>query len=154
MQRYGVAMNAVAAADEPQELTAQERTFVEIFLGLRDYKVAGAACGLSGVEAWNLAHTPKMQVAILEAARKTMRAGTAAATKLLLETVEDEGVDRKDRLKAALAVLDRGGIPAVSRTEVQPTAGTLADAALVGFAGALLARFARVPERVVNPDEI
>ena len=144
----------VVQGDAPEELNAQERTFVEIFLGLRDYKVAGAACGLSGTEAWNLAHTPKMQAAILDAARKTMRAGTAAATRLLLETVEDEGIERKDRLKAALAVLDRGGIPAVSRTEVQPTAGTMADAALVGFAGALLARFARAPERVVNPADI
>ena len=127
-------------------LAPKDREFVEAFVDLRSYKVAGAAFGMSGVDAWELAHTPKVQAAILEVARKTMRAGTASATKLLLETVEDTGASLKDRLKAALAVLDRGGIPAVSERRLEVDASPLADAALVGFAGALLERMARRPE--------
>ena len=132
------------------KLSPQAREFVEAFVDVRSYKVAGAAAGMTGTQAWNLAQTEPVQEAILELARKTMRTGIVASTKLLTETVEDEAVARKDRLKAALAILDRGGLPAVSRMEGGGVVVPLADAALVGFAGALLERLARPRERVIE----
>lgn len=102
-------------------LTGRQRQFVEAFADVRSYKVAGAAAGMTGMQAYEFAHSAGGQAAILEVVRKGMRVGTAAATKLLIDTIEDEKVDRKDRLKAALAVLDRGGVPSVTEQKIEVT---------------------------------
>ena len=100
-------------------LGERERAFVEAFVDLKSYRLAGAQTGMSGTEAWRMGQRAPVQAAVLEVARRGMRAGTLAATKLLLETIEDEEAPMKERLKAALAVLDRGGVPAQTEHKVE-----------------------------------
>lgn len=102
-------------------LTASQRQFVEAFADARSYKLAGAAAGMTGMQAWEFAQSAAGQAAILEVVRKGMRVATAAATQLLVDTIDDKKVSMQHRLKAALAVLDRGGVPAVTEQKIEVT---------------------------------
>ena len=70
------------------------------------------------VTAHKLAHDEKIQAAIQEQNRRTLRVGTLEAVAYLLETVRNTKAETKDRLKAAQMVLDRGGLHALSEHQV------------------------------------
>lgn len=100
-------------------LTDRQRVFVVALLNMGsklDQSRAAKMAGYLGnqavlkVSGHRLAHSPKVQAAILEEAKKRMQLGTAAATALMIETIGDKTVAHKDRLRAAEGVLDRGGI--------------------------------------------
>ena len=105
-----------------KRLNDRQRLFVLACLELgceTNHTKAAAIAGYSGnpdtmkVTAHRLAHDEKVQAALLEEAKRRVQAGTMGATALLVQTVGDETIDRKVRLKAAVEVLDRGGLHAV-----------------------------------------
>lgn len=65
-------------------------------------------------QAYRVAHHPAVQEAILEEGRKLMRAEGAKSIRTLVEIRDDEQVDAKDRMKAAIELLNRSGFHAVS----------------------------------------
>lgn len=92
----------------------------------RAARIAGYARGKPGdstlrVRGHRLAHSPKIQAAILEESQKRLQAGTMAATGLLMKIVADPKEETKDRLKAAQMVLDRGGLGSVTVHKVDVT---------------------------------
>lgn len=118
--RLGPAMRA---------LNERQRAFVIAMLDLgcasnhtRAAEIAGystASRDALTVTAHRLAHDSRVQEALLEEARKRLTAGTLQATALLVETIGDVTAERKDRLKAAQMLLDRGGLHALTEHKVQ-----------------------------------
>lgn len=100
-------------------LGERERAFVLAFVDVRNYRVAGAGVGMSGMEAWRLAQRADVGAAILEVARAEVKATSAAAVRLVREVIEDPKAETKDRLKAAAMALDRGGLPAQTEHKVE-----------------------------------
>lgn len=111
-----------------RELSERHRAFVMacVAQGAKvNYTLAATRAGYQGqsgamkVQAHRLAHDERIQAAILEEAKRSMGAATLMATALLVEIVADTNADRKDRIKAAGMILDRGGIPAASERRVE-----------------------------------
>lgn len=73
------------------------------------------------VRGHRLAHSPKVQAAILEEASKRLQAGTLVASGVLLEIASNPKARDADRLKAAAMILDRGGLGAVSEQRISVT---------------------------------
>lgn len=87
-------------------------------------KFAGYAVGKPGspylrVQGHRLAHDERVQRAMVEEAGKRLKAGTVAASALVVSVIEDESADMKDRLKAAFGLMDRGGLHALSEHKVE-----------------------------------
>lgn len=107
-------------------LTARQKIFViaVLDLGIKENLKAARVAGYEGTDNtvkvtghW-LAHNPRVVAALKEGARTRFEMGTVAAARLVLDTVDDETIERKDRLKAAAMVLDRGGMPATTEHRV------------------------------------
>ena len=61
---------------------------------------------------WRLAHDSRVQAAIQEEAAKLIRTSAVMAIGVVQDIARNPNVDPKDRLKAALAILDRSGLHA------------------------------------------
>lgn len=68
------------------------------------------------VTAFRLAHDDKIQAAIVEQAGRRMKAGTIMATSALLSIASNQM--HKDQLRAAVEILNRTGLHAVSETKI------------------------------------
>lgn len=64
------------------------------------------------------AHNPKVQAALREEAGKRLNSLSVVAANIMMEVMLDEDASRKDKLKAAMAVLDRTGFAAVQKIDV------------------------------------
>lgn len=106
-----------------QALTPKMRAFVQAMLDLgmtnhtRCAMIAGYSAASEGalrVAGHRLAHDERVQAAIQEEAGRRMKSGAIMATNVLQTIAETQG--HKDQLKAALAILDRSGLHAVSES--------------------------------------
>lgn len=82
-------------------------------------KLAGYEEGKIGssqlkVQGHRLAHDPRVRAAITETAKNHFQASTLFAATYLVRAVANPKIDHKDRIKAATAILDRGGIHALT----------------------------------------
>jgi hypothetical protein len=66
------------------------------------------------VTAYRLAHSDEVQVAIIEESRKIMSSEGPRSIKTLVDIRDDQRKEAKDRIKAAIELLNRGGLNAVS----------------------------------------
>lgn len=71
------------------------------------------------VSAHRLLHDERIQAALREEGSRRLGAGVIAATSVLVETIQNESVGTKDRLRAVEMLLNRTGLPA--STEVKHT---------------------------------
>ena len=98
-------------------LTPQRRAFVigKVHSGLTDLAAARAA-GFRDPNryAWHVAHNEGVQDAILEEGRKLMRSHGPKSILTLVEIRDNTELNAKDRLKAAIELLNRSGFHAVS----------------------------------------
>lgn len=89
-----------------------------------DHTLAAKEAGFTGnagtlrVQAHRLAHDPRVQAALLEESRKKLQTYTGPAVALLGKMIGDETIEPKDRIKAATAILDRGGLGIVQTINV------------------------------------
>lgn len=67
---------------------------------------------------WRLAHDARVQAAIHEEAQKLIRSTAIMAIGVITGIAKDPKVDAKDRLKAALELLNRSGLSAVTEHKV------------------------------------
>ncbi len=113
-----------------KDLNDRQRVFVVALLNQgtkHNQSAAARAAGYEGdrntlkVTGHNLAHSPKVQAAILEEAKKRMQLGTAAATALLLKVIGDPKAAHRDRVHAANSLLDRGGIFVTKESKIEVT---------------------------------
>lgn len=127
-------------------LTSKQRQFVlaKVFLGLNDMQAARFA-GYADVNAhaYHVAHREDVQAAILEEGRKLMRTQGPASIHTLVAIRDDAEQAGRDRLKAAVELLNRAGFHAISEhhehshqhlTEGQMDKRILALAAELGMA--------------------
>lgn len=108
--------------------TAQERDFVIALLetGARDATKAAVIAGYGAERhdsakqaAWRLAHRPRVQAAIREEADKRIRTGTILGASVLMEIAMNS--QHKDQYKAAVELLNRGGLIVATKHEVEVT---------------------------------
>lgn len=114
-----------------QKLTPMQRAFVRAFLdnGGRNQTQAALDAGYSNasegakVVGHHLAHNPKIQEAMLEVSKQRIRTSGVAAVSYLAECVTNDGLPPRDRMKAALALMDRQGLHAFTehKTTVEHT---------------------------------
>jgi len=70
--------------------------------------------GDAKVTAYRLAHTDQIQAAITEECRKVISSEGPRSIKTLVDIRDDKAKEAKDRIKAAIELLNRGGLNAVS----------------------------------------
>lgn len=75
------------------------------------YSVTGNSAGTAG---YNLAHHPKVQEALLEVSKARLRTYGLQASSFLAECIDNDGLSAKDRMRAALAIMDRTGLNAMT----------------------------------------
>lgn len=73
------------------------------------------------VMAYKLKQDPKIRAAFVEMAKNEFEASTLYAANFLINLVADSKAEHKDRIKAASAILDRGGLHAMSEHKVSVT---------------------------------
>ena len=78
-----------------------------------------------------LAHSPAVQAALREEAGKRLNSLTLVASSFLMQVLGDDEAPYKDRLKAALAVLDRTGFAAAQNINVNKTVTDQSGAAIM-----------------------
>ena len=78
---------------------------------------------------WKLAHDSRVQAALHEEAQKLIRTTAVMAIGVVTEIAQDRAVNPKDRLKAALELLNRSGLHA--QTEHRVTLERVDDAAKI-----------------------
>lgn len=109
-----------------------QRAFVNAFLntGGRNATAAAAEAGYCKdsknpdslkVVAYQVVHNPKIQAALLEVSKQRMRGAGVIAVSYLQEVLQDDTASTKDRMRAAVAVMDRTGMHAVMAQEVTHT---------------------------------
>lgn len=104
--------------------TDRQRAFVVALLeyGNANHTQAAIRAGFSeqsaGVTGYRLAHDPAIQEAIREEGQRRLGGAVIAAASFLVQTIGDEGAQRKDRLKAAEMLFNRTGLPAQSEHKV------------------------------------
>lgn len=81
------------------------------------YSPSGSS-GALRVHGHYLAHHPAVQAAIREEASKRLNAASLTAANVLMSLLTDEGVEPKDRIKAAGMLLDRSGFGAAQTINV------------------------------------
>ncbi len=89
-------------------------------------EMAGYEAGKAGssqlkVQGHRLAHDIRVREALLEMAGSHFQASTLMAAMYLTKTVADSSVDHGIRVKAAIGILDRGGLHAKSEHNVNVT---------------------------------
>lgn len=106
-----------------QALTKRQRAFVQAMLdtGMTNHTRCAMMAGYTGtdgtlrVAGHRLAHDERIQSAIQEEAKKRMQSGVIMAVGVLQNIAETPG--HKDQLKAAMAIMDRSGLHAVSENK-------------------------------------
>jgi hypothetical protein len=124
---YGPAMAA---------LTEKQRAFVMAlieFPGITQHEAARRAGyqnseGGMRVQGHYCAHHPGVQEAMREEAGKRLNSASLMAANVLLGLLTDEGVEPKDRIKAAGMLLDRSGFGAAQTINVNKTVTKKIDA--------------------------
>jgi len=107
-------------------LSMSHRAFVVAFVhqGLNHADAARASGysdtpGAAKVAGYRLAHTEAIKVAILEESRKLMAVQGPRSIKTLISIRDNGKEDAKNRIKAAIELLSRGGLNAVSEAHVK-----------------------------------
>jgi hypothetical protein len=99
-------------------LNPQRRLFViaKVHLGLNDQR-AGKFAGYTAITtAWRVAHSEDVQLAIEEEGKKLLRSQGAASIRTVVEIRDDKRLDARDRLKAAIELMNRAGFHAISES--------------------------------------
>lgn len=111
-----------------KSLSPIQRAFVIAYIqtGKRReaYRLAGYSCSsLNAVDVncHRLMHDERVQAALVEEGRKHIKASAVLAMNYLTELVTNVEADHKDRSKAAIAILDRGGLHALTEHHVNIT---------------------------------
>jgi phage terminase small subunit len=107
-------------------LNERQRSFVMAMIEFPGISFADAArrAGYSDVadgakvRGHYCAHNPTVQAAIREEASKRLNAASLTAANVLMSLLTDEGVEPKDRIKAAGMLLDRSGFGAAQTINV------------------------------------
>lgn len=128
---YGPAMSA---------LTEKQRGFVLALIEFPGISLAAAArrAGYSDVAegakvtGCRLARQDQIQVAMREEAGKVLNASSLVAAGVLMAILTDDGVDAKDRIKAAGMLLDRSGFGAAQTINVNKTTTDRTGKAIMG----------------------
>ena len=112
-------------------LTDAQRRFVMamVFIGgtqKRCYLAAGYADtahnpNAAQVSAYQLTQHPKIQAAMLEVGINMLGAARIPAAKFLIDTINNDAVEMKDRLKATEMVMNRTGMHAATEHKVAVT---------------------------------
>ena len=99
-------------------LTPPRRLFVigKTHLGLSDKRAGEFAGYKSVVTSWRTAHREDVQAAIAEEGHKLLRAQGAASIRTIVEIRDDKKADARDRLKAAIELMNRSGFHAVTES--------------------------------------
>lgn len=109
-----------------KKLTEREQVFVMAVMnqGLKkNYTKAARLAGYEGTEnylkflAFKLAHSTSISAAIVEQTRSQARVATSAAMAYLEGTLKNPRIKAADKIKAATAILDRGGLHALSEVK-------------------------------------
>lgn len=100
--------------------------YAKVFRGLNNTQAAAAAGYAHGrdslkVRGYQLAHDDRVQAAILEEGQKLMRAEGPRSILTLVQIRDDKNADKKDRLKAAVELLNRSGFSAVTQHNIEVT---------------------------------
>jgi len=111
------------------ELNERQRKFVLAMVEIPGCTHADAArmAGYSDhldaakVRGFYCAHNPAVQAAIREEAGKRLSASSLMAAGVLMKMLTDEGIEPKDRIKAAGMLLDRSGFGAAQTINVNKT---------------------------------
>lgn len=133
-------VSGTATIEDPDEdslgpamlaLTKAQRRFVMamVFLGGTQrgcYLAAGYADtphnkNAAEVSAYRLTYHPKVQAAMLEVGINLLGAARIPAAKFLIDTIKNDAVEMKDRLKATEMVMNRTGMHATSEHKVAVT---------------------------------
>jgi phage terminase small subunit len=113
-----------------QVLPERQRKFVLAYIslgqnGFRNNALAAREAGYTGtpgalrVTGHRLSHDPNIQAAIMEEAKKRVcLAAAVVATPVLADIAMDKDIPAQHRIRAAIALADRGGMPAVSEQRV------------------------------------
>jgi phage terminase small subunit len=111
-----------------QELNERQRLFVWACLTGMDNTQAAAAAGYAPgnrdaqkVEGYRQSHNAAVQAALVEEGRKYLRKEAVRSFHTLVFIRDNPGSEDKDRLKAALAIMDRGGFNAITEHKVEVT---------------------------------
>jgi hypothetical protein len=67
---------------------------------------------------WKLAHDERIQAALEEEARKLIRSTSVMAINVVVDIAKDTKLDAKDRLRAAVELLNRSGLQARNESHV------------------------------------
>lgn len=113
-------------------LTTRQKAFVVALVDLGHWKNHQKAAEIAGyasrgspdsakVRAAENMRNPKVVAAIQEAVRKRLESGTALALGVVEEILLDDSAARKDRLKAAELMFDRGGMHATTEHKLSVT---------------------------------
>lgn len=129
-QDFGPAMAA---------LTERQRRFVLVMLTVPGCSHARAAreAGYSDVaegakvRGHYLAHNPAVQAALREEAGKRLSSLSLVAANVMMDIMLDDAADPKNKLKAAMAVLDRTGFAAAQTINVNKTTTDRTGAAIM-----------------------
>ncbi len=103
-------------------LSPAQRAFVvaKVHFGCKNAEAARRAGysknkpGDAKVTAYRLAHSDEVQAAIIEESRKVISSEGPRSIRTLVEIRDDRAKEPKDRIKAAIELLNRGGLNAVS----------------------------------------
>lgn len=113
-----------------EALNERQRAFVRAVItlgqnGFSDNGLAAAQAGYKGnsesfrVTGYKLMHDTRIQAAIMEETRKRVcLAAAIVATPVLIQIAMNEDLAAKDRHRAAVALMDRGGMPAMTEHKV------------------------------------
>lgn len=113
-----------------QVLNERQRRFVRAYIalgqnGFHDNRLACIEAGYRGsdeamrVQGHRLSHDARVQAAIMEEARKRVcLAAAVVATPVLAAIAMDATISPNHRIRAAIALADRGGMPALTEHRV------------------------------------
>lgn len=98
-----------------------------------------------------LIHNEKVIAAINEVAGQRLRSNSLLAAGVLIEIMTDEGTARKDRLKAALALLDRTGHAAAQNININQNITDQSGKAIMERIRALANKHGLDPTKLLGP---
>ena len=139
-----------------RELTALQRNFVKAYIlsptahGTDIARTAGYAGNnkTMSVTAYHTSHNPKVLAAIREELEKSFSADAAVGRRVLLEVALDK--EHPQQIKAAEALLNRGGFPATSAQKIHVTHSDLTGPAMIERITALCLELSLDPQKLLG----